>query len=294
MIDSIVKKGAFHKSMPQDYVVAEDLGTAKQPFPFIAVADGCSAGQHSEIGAMILARAALASVKYHIDRIGLGAPGLGIVIQSNLEEDVTVRAGEAAGQLKLELDDMIATLRVAFLFEGVIYTVEMGDGYHFLIHGDEFHSFDMDRYEYEINAPFYLAYKMFEKVREYDGIGVNHLIQMHSDSRDIKKNFTGTFDSHHVVTQQIVLDFYPDMMYYGLATDGLGTYMKEDGSNLAVKPEIIISQLSEIKVPTGEFLGRRFQKMDRELESKGFKNMDDCGIAMISVFTYKATLEANR
>jgi hypothetical protein len=268
-----------------------DLGTAKQPFPFIAVADGCSAGKNSELGAMILARAALASVKYHIDRRGLNAPGLGMVIQDLLEGDVIARAKEAAGQLKLELDDMIATLRVAFLFDGVIYTMESGDGYHFFVQGEHF---DMDRYEYEINAPFYLAYKMYGKIAEYDGIGLNHLVQTHYDSKDPTKNFSGTFDSHHIVMQQYALEFYPNAMYFGLATDGLGTYMKEDGSNLAVKPEMIVSQLSQIKVPAGEFLVRRFQKMDAELVKAGFENQDDVGIACISLLTYKATLEANK
>lgn len=290
MIDSIVKKGAFHRSMPQDYVVAEDLGTAKQPFPFIAVADGCSAGLHSEIGAMIFARAALASVKYHIDRLGLDTPGLGMMIQDTLEGDILARAKEAAGQLKLELDDMIATLRVAFLFDGIIYTMESGDGYNFFVQGEDF---DMDRYEYEINAPFYLAYKMFGKVREYDGIGINHLVQTHYDSKNPIKNFVSTFDSHHIFMQQHALEFYPNATYFGLATDGLGTYMRDDGSNLVVKPEIIVAQLSQIKIPAGAFFVRRFQKMDAELTSKGFVNQDDIGIACVSIHNYKETLKHN-
>jgi serine/threonine protein phosphatase PrpC len=288
MIDSIVKKGAFHRSMPQDYVVAEDLGTAKQPFPFIAVADGCSAGQHSEIGAMILARAALATAKYYRDRLGLNHHNFGTLLQETMLDDVARRSRLAAEELKLELDDMIATLRIAYVYDSIIYTIETGDGYHFIVHTDG--QFDMFEYDYEINAPYYLAYEMYNKVREYDGIGVNHLRE-----RIYKPAFGEDTliirPSKDVLHQQF---FINDVDYFGLATDGIASYMMEDGSGVAVKPEAIVSQLSQIKVPAGEFLVRRFQKMDRELESKGFKNMDDCGIAMISVFTYKATLEANK
>ena len=289
MIDSIIKKGVFHRSMPQDYAVAVDIGTTKHPLPFIAIADGCSAGQHSELGAMILTRAALAVAKYYRDRLGLEYLGTGVAIQNSMLEDVKHRASQVAQELKLELDDMIATLRVAFVYENILYTIETGDGYNFFIHNDG--KFIAHQHEYEINAPFYLAYDMFDKIKEYDGIGVNLLDTLYTNNT---QDPALVLPSHTRFSQQISLDSIPTIDYFGLATDGIASYMMNDGSNLAVKPEAIVGQLAQIKQPAGEFLVRRFQKMDKELTEKGFVNQDDVGVAMINLLCYRATREANK
>ena len=288
MVDSIIKKGAFHRSMPQDYAVAEDIGTTENPLPFIAIADGCSAGRNSEIGAMILCRAALATANYFRDRLGPDNLDLGEQIHLMLFDEVKRRAEAAAGSLKLELNDMIATLKVAFISNNILYISESGDGFHFIVYNDG--KFIMHQHEYDINAPYYLAYEFFNRIADYDSIGLNHLNDTAYTSVDAAHRTT-VLPAHARIFQKIPLDNIPFVDYFGLATDGIASYMMEDGSGLAVKPEAIVNQLTQIKIPAGEFLVRRFQKMDRELESKGFINQDDVGVCMISLYTYRETLK---
>ena len=286
MIDSIVKKGAFHRSMPQDYVVAEDIGTSKRPMPFIALADGCSAGRHSEIGAMLITRAALAVAKDYYRLSSKCGPEL----QNFLLTEINLRLKEAVKQLDLELDDMIATLRVMYVVDEVLYTLGHGDGFDLFISADGTAQFD--EYFYEINAPYYPAYTLFDKVAEYVGIGPNKLHQNRCTTYQVDDTFGALhdFSPTHIEMRIIPLDQFKPI-YVGVASDGLDTYTR---GNEGIKAKEIIKRLAQIKNPAGEFLVRRFQKMNDELKSQGYMHQDDIGIALINLDCYRATLEANK
>lgn len=290
MIDSVVKKGILHRSMPQDYAVAVDLGTAKRPFPFIAVADGCSAGRHSEIGAIILCRAAMAEAKrWLLDYDGDTPYSLGEVIQNNMTSALISRTKYTIKQLDLELDDMIATIRIMYVLDGVIYNYSQGDGYDFFIAPDT--TVQFDEYYYRSNAPYYPAYTMFNKVAEYANIASNSFI-LNKDTTAKMDDISGVvYDKLSPTT--IIMSSRPigDLLFVGVASDGLDSYTKGDQGLVAKK---VLHQLAQIKNPVGEFLVRRFQKMDRELESEGFINQDDISIACINLDCYRSTLEANK
>lgn len=281
MIDAVTKKGIYHRSMPQDYVIAEDLGTASEPLPFIAVADGCSAGRFSERGAMILCCAAKRAIAPYL----LSDP-------ETLLHKIIQYAGEAADALGLGLDDMIATLRLAYVYQDTLYTIETGDGFSFQIFYDG--RFAYQQYEYEINAPFYLAYKIFNQVDEYRSIGRgnNQLIVTKGNSFEAGHHIE-KLPSTEIIYKKIEHISEMQAKFYGLATDGLSSYLNE-GSGSSVPAIEVIRRLSDIKVPAGEFLVRRFQKLDKELTNAAFENHDDIGIAMINLDCYRETIKRNK
>ena len=81
-------------------------------------------------------------------------------------------------------------------------------------------------------------------------------------------------------------------MYVGVASDGLESYVRN--SIDVIDPKDVIRELAAIKNPAGEFLVRRFQKMDKEYTAQGFENQDDIAVALINVDCYRATIEANK
>jgi len=286
MIDSIVKKGIYHRSMPQDYVVAEDLGTMQCPFPFIALSDGCSAGQHSEIGAMIITRAARAVAKEMYPD--------GDQIFDRLLPSLHARLKTTVSALNLELDDMIATLRIAYILNGKVYMIGHGDGFDLFILGDG--SAQYDQYKYLINAPFYPAYDTFNCRTDYEMIGGHpgaNMLKLNRDTTTLPDlvgavhDFPSTYISRMTADLK---DFKP--MYIGVASDGLESYVR--GNTDIIPPKDVITSLAAIKNPAGEFLVRRFQKMDKEYTALGFENQDDIAVALINVDCYRATIEANK
>lgn len=290
MIDSIVKKGIFHRSVPQDYVVAEDLGTAQRPFPFIALSDGCSAGQHSEVGAVVVTRAAKAIAKSYYER----QEDAGSQLFEYLLSELQGRLIEAIKILGLELDDLIATLRVAYILDGKLYMIGQGDGFDLFILGDGTAQFD--QYEYLINAPFYPAYDAFHCRLGYEMIGGRLGANSLNLNRDTttQPDLTGaihTFPCTYISKMSADLaDFKP--MYVGVASDGLGSYVRNNTD--IIPPKDVITSLAAIKNPAGEFLVRRFQKMDKEYTAQGFENQDDIAVALINVDCYRETVERNK
>lgn len=290
MIDSIVKKGAFHRSMPQDYVVAEDLGTAHRPFPFIALADGCSAGRHSEIGAMLITRAARAVAKDYY----ANCSAAGHDLKDLLLTEIQLRLKKAVKELDLELDDMIATLRVAYILDNKMYMIGQGDGFDLFIFEDgtaQYH-----QYEYLYNAPFYSAYDVFDCRINYEMIG-GHL---HANKLFVNKNTTASqelvgtsqeFPCTHVSQSVESIEELFKPIYIGVASDGLSSYVRNNTDVIPAKD--VITSLAAIKNPAGEFLVRRFQKMDKEYMAQGFENQDDVSVALINIPCYLATVEAN-
>jgi len=291
MIDSIVKKGAFHRSMPQDYVVAEDLGTAHRPFPFIALADGCSAGQHSEIGAMLITRAAKAVAKDYY----ANCSAAGHDLKDLLLTEIQLRLKKAVKELDLELDDMIATLRVAYILDNKMYMIGQGDGFDLFIFKDGHAQFD--QYEYLYNAPFYPAYDVFNCRINYEMIGGSlHANKLHLNRDETNSpGLIGTtlvWPCTHVSDVTIDSQDLESIQYIGVASDGLSSYVRNNTDVIPAKD--VITSLAAIKNPAGEFLVRRFQKMDKEYTAQGFENQDDVSVALINVECYRATVEANK
>lgn len=290
MIDSIVKRGAFHRSFPQDYVVAADLGTTKRPFPFIALADGCSAGQHSEIGAMIITQAARAiALDYYKNCSNAGRD-----LHEYLLTELMLRLKKTVDALDLSLDDMIATLRVMYILDNKIYTLGHGDGFDLYIL--ENGAVQFDQYKYDLNAPYYFAYEVFNNRADFEMMGGSKSANRLVLNRDVTTT-PGGIGAIHEFTSIHVSKFVESLegfrpMFVGVASDGLESYVRGDADRLPAKE--VLKALGAIKNPMGEFLARRFQKMDKEYTSQGFENQDDIAVAMINVDCYRATLESNK
>jgi len=136
---------------------------------------------------------------------------------------------------------------------------------------------------------------MFDCRRDYELIGGH----VNANTLKLNKNTTrpdddGTFHEFPSTTcTRSVLDIDEEqLMYVGVASDGLESYVRN--SIDVIDPKDVIRELAAIKNPAGEFLVRRFQKMDKEYTAQGFENQDDIAVALINVDCYRATIEANK
>jgi hypothetical protein len=276
MVDCIVKKGAYHRSYPEDYALAEEVSIGGRDVPLIIVCDGCSGGYHTEVGAMIQATAAkMEFLRQLRDSPNGDAPDSRKLFQAILERIYSV-----TDELGLPWEQMIATLRMAWIIDEVIYTIEAGDGYQIGKKADvpgigtplaPYYT----KYEYEQNAPYYPAYIAFGREKEYKESFEHNPLQV--TSSDLDRTLT-------TASNTVFHNEYPakDFKFFGMATDGLASYRLAD--NTQISDLEVVKNLTAFKGEAiGEFLVRRFQKYDKELISQGADNYDDVSIALISV-----------
>jgi hypothetical protein len=275
MIDYIVKKGILHRTFPEDYAMAEEILFNNEVIPFIVVSDGCSGGNRTEIGSMLLCQTALTEFKFLLN-IFPDSPHFTEVLFQNITQSLK----ETVENLKLPWETMIATLRVAFIREGIIYTIEAGDGYQLGIkEGKTYYQ----KFEYELNAPFYPAYIVYNHQEEY---------KKNFPNNSLLVDISGASNTLRVPMDTVFYNEYPakDFSCFGMASDGLASYLRTANGDKFSDVDLI-TQLTDIKGFQGQFMVRRFQKIDKELTKQGFENYDDISVAVLDV---NACLERNK
>jgi hypothetical protein len=285
MVDNIVKRGSLHRAYPEDYSLAEEVGYKQETIPFIVVADGCSGGAHTEVGAMIVchaARAAFLRLLREEDQDGSWVDGY---FQKELFNRVLTSIKTTADELIIPWNTMIATLRMAWVRDEKIYTIEAGDGYQLGVKQDSVGRTGtyFVKYEYAQNAPFYPAYIAFDQVRSYETI----------DNNDLTVTVSGAQTDVKVPSTTIFYNVYDakDFVYFGMASDGLGTYRKRDFAPEVYPDTKVLEALTDFKNSTGTFMVRRFQRFDAEMLKDNFDSYDDISVAMINV---EECLKVNR
>lgn len=123
--------------------------SGRSPFPFVIVADGCSATKYSEVGALILAHAARNVLGRYSEQVIDSYEAFGKAVLSQAES-----VANLLGRPKEILD---ATLVLAWVDGEKIRFRMYGDGMFILKSQDG--TLEIRQYEYDNNMPFYLSYR---------------------------------------------------------------------------------------------------------------------------------------
>jgi len=73
-----------------------------------------------------------------------------------------------------------------------------------------------------------------------------------------------------------------DLEYFGLSTDGLGSFVSNAGQQISVEP--VLSEALNFKSFVGAFVQRRIGRMVKDYRNQGILNGDDISVAMMYSF----------
>ncbi len=291
MIDYILKQKP-KALICQDYVAADVfmLGYGNHiPVPFIVVTDGCTGGIRTEMGSQLLCQIAKTETEKYLEELLIEeAKPVSEIQLPVLLRLIKEKLSAAQNLLKLSTDQLLATMQILFIIKGRLYSIRSGDGVAFAFYEDG--SFSGSIIEYTPNMPNYLAYRndpmlSAQLTHQVDAGGCWKTIedfQVKKDEAYVEGDEANIHRLNYFDVTFVDVPLDPKAKYIGLASDGIGAYYNESlGETIPVTE--FLSNLSQIKNPEGNFLVRRFQKMDKLFQSKGFENGDDVGIAIIDL-----------
>ncbi len=261
--DAHYAHGHSHTPWCQDYAVARD--------GVVVVSDGCSKSPHSDVGARLLAHAALEA---HL-----------FLKQENpralLHEYACHRAGYAQHVLRLPTSALDATLLYLHPVETGVEAKLYGDG---VVFGRvrETGKIVSCSVSFPSGAPYYPNYRM-------DGRRHSRYCTEFGTRKAL--TFSGFYE-HDIVEEALILDefvmAFPSDIYdlVGVGTDGLTDFTKvgENGQRVKVPLADVLAQICAIPVLNGAFVTRRLRKFLSDYCVKnGWRPEDDVGVGMISV-----------
>ncbi len=233
-IDWFLAKGNSHK-ICQDYVAPLKNGYG------IALSDGCSSSQNTDIGARLVVHEycglALAPEKFNIPEEALNCTWLRLKI---LEQEKCVRSNRIG--------------------DGCFAYKALGNIY-------------VTTYEYARNIPYYYGYKIFRETDRFLSIEDNEL-RSTSYCFDEKFNLLTTLcTSHYQPEERLEKTFDIPLVgleWIAIASDGLMSF--------AATPKKIFSEAFSFKNFNGKFVQRR---MIRAMQALNNSNSDDISIGVI-------------
>lgn len=237
----------------QDFAVSGDN--------YAIVSDGCSSAKSSEIGAMLVAKAA----EQYLNRENI--------------IDLTITAADVYRKtLGLQSDCLCATLLTITTTETGFLVHVSGDGVIVAQHkelGLIVHSL-----EYSSGAPFYAKYNIFTD--DYD----RYLTEFPGDFC-VNINGDNTNFPIEYGTKPYIIEFpFEEYDLVGIMSDGIKSFYTKEKNNTTVvmktlPPEPIIKEMFAFKGFNGEFVKRRCLKALRTFKSEGIEHYDDFSIAVI-------------
>lgn len=262
--DTAILTGSRHTAAAtpcQDYATA---GTLPSGLAWGIIADGCSTGQETDLGARAWALAAREVLKIFQD------------FDATAEELQHLILETAAPMLSmLEFADGFATLGVLQAQDKRVRATVFGDGALIARHFDG--SITFVNLSYTENAPFYLNYlrkpERAEAWREHYAGQLRRVITQRLDATGALVDLKVTEESGETPwVWQANVDA-DDLELVMLATDGA----TDCGDGLLAT----IAQFAAVKISAGEFIKRRVAKLAREWQKSGHMPADDLAIAAI-------------
>ena len=295
-IDSFLKIGHSH-SMCQDYIL-----TGTDPCPYIILSDGCSQAKDSDIGARILCHAALNFLRRSWERLDE------ITVQE-LGRDVIVHTENITSQhFNIKIEDLDATLIVAFKWNGVYKVFMYGDGIIYWIKPND--TVQYYNITFKPNAPSYLRYSIDGREDYLRGGPNNTCPRMFIENvAGDQETFFGPLIPYHVTipeeavkTLMVASDgvssmiYKEEVLYKSLYLDMLSELKLYNSSihrnqgkpfipltriNQGVNElnfKTVCSSMTDFKLTKGAFVSRRAKKVLKEYLQQGFVNDDDLSI----------------
>lgn len=261
--DHYFAKGSQHV-VNQDYAQSH----AGDDCAVVAIADGCSASEHSDIGARLLVHAALHQLRQWRE------PGL-VQKVTSLGTAAIQQAWQALHALDLQPTALDATLALAWRQASFAAAVIFGDGVIFYRLGAHFHVFEIT---YSGNAPAYLSYgletarcALFDQLNQTKSICYTVMAPEGSQTRTFQQPCHQPF----VVVPPSAASFL------AVASDGMTTFTTASGQPVALRD--IVHQWSSFGGLKGAFLQRRLRSFGKQCRRQGVEHADDiaCGAVLL-------------
>ncbi|HRE54981.1 MAG TPA: protein phosphatase 2C domain-containing protein [Candidatus Competibacter sp.] len=265
-LDSYYTIGKLHLYC-QDYVIH-----GWEPFPYVILADGCSASPNSDVGARLLALNARSELSRFakISRAGGELPAQ----HWALGQEIAQRAARCARQLDLNPEALDATLLVAWCDGAAVHVHAYGDGC--IATRDADGQLAVIEVEYAQNAPYYLTYLLqAERHALYEeaigNVGAAQTIRYSPEegSSSIRRE---RFDAP--VAFSFDLATYPTV---AITTDGLGCFLNAETSQRIAALEIARG-LFDFGGAQDAFVVKHMQSALVELSRRLLFNLDDLSV----------------
>lgn len=279
-IDGIFLIGKSHK-VCEDYMIH-----GEKPLPHIIISDGCSSSKDTDVGSRLLGLAAKQTLlRFHKEGClftedeELSTPErVAARRQAYIDFGVEAiqRARFSGATLGVDRTTIDATLMVAFIHKGKIFSYTYGDGYKYEVNQD-YEIFT--EYHFTNGAPFYLSY-WIDRERK------NGYIEQKLKEKNCLtiRQILGSQESvDSVPYDEVLYSTHPidKVSLFMIASDGAEQVMNVQKQKMP--PEAIMKKFAAFKQVTGKFLQRRVSAELRSLDKKGFHNHDDLAVGCFLV-----------
>jgi len=248
----------------QDYALS---GTMPDGLHFGIVADGCSNGGHTDIGARLTALAFKQALT--------GGAMDSLIDRAQVHLDTMRRA------LQLETNDMLATGLLAVANNsGHVSAVILGDGV--MVEQSTSGVLTAHRYSWSDNAPYYLAYATAHQAEflSREPTLTHERWTIHGPD-NWQRTHTITESAFLAVRRGITWSYEPphgpwNLLAVGIFSDGV--------EHITDVPwQQVVWELMAFKSPRGQFVTRRMNRFLTDMKSCGHSPLDDISMAVITL-----------
>lgn len=270
----IGKKHIKQNAPCQDHALSGQLGESL----FAVIADGCSSGRHTDIGARIITCAAIAAIKEC-----LALTNDMTQLPKLIHQALIVNAQKTAVAMGLDNQDLLATCVYAVVTPQGGFIHILGDGHAVIKFTNG--SLKIVNTEWQNNTPYYPAdnrkalfiaehskFEQGEKSLELEAIN------MDVNGLESTKSNISIIDAVEGVVIPLSEDDLSAVEVIALMSDGIGQF-KKDGAFLPVIS--VVTPLTAFKTWAGEFVKRRLSRGLLDFGSDGTFPDDDVSIAAI-------------
>ena len=261
----------------QDYALS---GVLKTGVAYAVVADGCSSGRHTDIGARVIVRAC---VPDELSGYLAGDASLE-TLPADVRRSQQMAMRVTIPVLKLELEDLLATSVLAIVTPqdgGMVYL--RGDGAIALGHADG--RTEVYTFEPEQNAPIYPAY-VLDNYRGVQGrfgtddtvpsLGWKHYVLTDAEPELLGTGVLTLAEACEGFSLTLTPDDVADLRYVAVFTDGVMQVTQ-------VPWHDVVRQLLAFKGVAGKFVTRRLNRFMDTAAQSGKGLGDDLGYAVILI-----------
>ncbi len=256
----------------QDYAASGAQASEDGQLVWAAVADGCSTGGHTDIGARMWVHAVRRALE-HTGTVAFEAPGTLKALL--LAEAATLMA-------PFDPDDALATLGLAAAHGEAMHAALFGDG--LIAWRTESEALHVMSVRYERNAPRYLAYELvhlhcsprlaaWQHLVEASTVSIVHECYDAQGTRLFRDESLAAAAAHDGLRLDWSGEDRPSALL--VATDGAESFEGREAHD-------VVRELMAVRNPTGAFMHRRLGAMARawKKDARGMPT-DDLGVAAL-------------
>jgi hypothetical protein len=257
----------FYYCIGKTHTICQDYAEAGEGYAIIS--DGCSMAADSHIGALLLSRAAKAS---------LGANNT----IPDIFEDIKQRVASYAKLLDLSTESLYATLAFVKANERAFSVALYGDGVVAARKKDG--SWWIMSREFKSNAPYYLAYQLDKGMENqyFSQFGAERIHRYYNSEGGIGEE-TRKIDSN----DYFAIEFpYTDFDLIALLSDGVSSFQKIIVAPTYKRQESvplleILNEVLNFKNFNGQFVQRRCKAAFRKFADGNYVNLDDFSLGVL-------------